>query len=61
LEITNIDPGDELIVMRGQIINPHGQTVIEGIATATLLRGFKRIQWVRKGEKKSAVPGGRHR
>lgn len=40
LEITHIDPKNELIEMRGLITNQHGVTVISGTATATLLRGF---------------------
>lgn len=40
LEIVHIDRADELIELRGQINNQHGQTVIEGMSTATLLRGL---------------------
>ncbi len=41
LEITRIDPQDEVIEMQGQITNQDGETVISGTSTATLLRGLK--------------------
>jgi len=40
LEITGIDRDAELIEMRGVIVNQDNETVIEGNASATLLRGF---------------------
>ncbi len=41
LEITRIDPQDEVIEMQGQITNQDGETVISGTSTATLLRVLK--------------------
>jgi len=41
LEITRIDSQEEVIEMQGQITNQNGETIISGMATATLLRGFK--------------------
>ena len=40
LEITGIDRAGELIEMDGAITNQHADLVIQGTATATLLRGF---------------------
>ncbi len=41
LEITRIDPQDEMIEMQGEITNQAGETVISGTSSATLLRGLK--------------------
>ncbi len=41
LKITHIDANSELIEMQGRITNQHGESVISGLATATLLRGYK--------------------
>ena len=40
LEITRIDPDNEIIEMQARIVNQKGDTVIKGATTATLLRGF---------------------
>jgi len=42
LEVVEIDREAELIDMQGTIWNQHDQVVIEGKATATLLRGFRK-------------------
>jgi len=42
LEVTGIDRDAELIEMQGTIWNQHDQTVVQGRATATLLRGFQK-------------------
>lgn len=41
LEIMAVDREAELIEMQGMIRNQRGHTVVEGKATATLLRGFQ--------------------
>jgi acyl dehydratase len=41
LEITRIDADNELIEMQGNITNQHGDTVISGLAKASLLRSLK--------------------